>query len=363
MPEVPYGHPEAGFVEFEPLVAVAVELLAAVVASMALLLVLAGWVIGWLISELFGGIHVGPYHPFRSLGGALEGAMASIARPLISRLVALGHMLWAFCMVIWRFVYVVVGTFLGFFEQITGVGQSAQSGLATLKAKEQSDVDTIDRVVAADVNALHTQEQTDFNSLRTAEATDVHNLQTNINAVHDQLQGAEATDVHNLQANINSVSDKLEQQLGQSDTNLQNNINHVHDLLQAQIGQVQANLQGNINSNLATAEAFAQGLVGSGAPAGLIATVTALQSQVSKIATETAECLDPLCDTVTPQAKRLGNLGNLFQELESLGIEALLIALAAECLTDPAAVVNDISTVTHEVGDVVMTGFRDLIGV
>jgi hypothetical protein len=363
MPTLDKSHPEAGFIEFEPLVAVGVDLLFVVVAGMALLLVLAGWAIGWLLQALLGGISVFGFHPFGALGGALEGAMASIARPLISRMVAMGHMIWAFCMVIWRFVYVVVGTFIGFAEQIAGVGETSLGAVNALAAKEQSDINTIDGLVAAYVNALNNQEQADVNGLKAEVSTAVNNLQANINAVHDELQGTEATVATNLQANINGVYDTLEQQLGQSDTNLQNNINHAYDLLQGQIGQVQANLQGNINNALATAEAYAQGLVGSGAPASLIAAVTALQSQVSNIATETAECLDPLCDTVTPQAKRLGNLGKWLSDLEGLGIEALLIALAAECLTDPGAVANDISTVTHEVGDVVITGFRDLIGV
>jgi hypothetical protein len=41
----------------------------------------------------------------------------------------------------------------------------------------------------------------------------------------------------------------------------------------------------------------------------------------------------------------------------------LLIALAAEAVHDPGAVVADVSGVVHDVGDGMMAGYRDLVGV
>lgn len=98
------------------------------------------------------------------------------------------------------------------------------------------------------------------------------------------------------------------------------------------------------------------------AAAGVLA-IPGLLSSVGAITTEITECLEPLCDTVTPQAPRLGRLGQLFAELEQLGIEALIVALAAECLTDPGAVAADLDAVVTDVGQPIMAGFRDLIGV
>jgi hypothetical protein len=94
-----------------------------------------------------------------------------------------------------------------------------------------------------------------------------------------------------------------------------------------------------------------------------VASIPALLSRVATLEAEATRCLEPLCDTVTPQAPRLGNLGQFLQGLEDLAIEGIILALAAECLTNPSAVVTDVSTVVHDVGDVVMTGYRDLIGV
>lgn len=64
---------------------------------------------------------------------------------------------------------------------------------------------------------------------------------------------------------------------------------------------------------------------------------TQLQPQINKLATDVETCLDPLCDTVTPNAGQLGRLGGLLKGLEELGLVALLAAYIAEAVADPRA--------------------------
>jgi hypothetical protein len=91
--------------------------------------------------------------------------------------------------------------------------------------------------------------------------------------------------------------------------------------------------------------------------------MTALQSQTAKIQTETDECLTPLCDTVTPQAPRLGRLGHIFQGLEDLALVAFLLALTEEALHHPQALADDTAAVYRDVLGPVVTGFKDVVGI
>jgi hypothetical protein len=111
-----------------------------------------------------------------------------------------------------------------------------------------------------------------------------------------------------------------------------------------------------LTGRLDTVAAEIAGLATVGALAGLL-------TQVEAITTEVDTCLEPLCDTITPNASKLGNLGNLFKNMEALGVDAVLIALAAEAVANPAAVVDDIKTVVSDVGNPMVTTARDLIGV
>jgi hypothetical protein len=170
---------------------------------------------------------------------------------------------------------------------------------------------------------------------------------TDLSGIEAQLQ----SDVGSLQAEMQSMESTLNGAIANDVTGLQN-----------QIGSVQALLEQQVTNGVNTAEQFATGLVSGLGLGGITSTLTSLASRLSAVETETTECLDPLCDTVTPQAKRLGNLGKYLADLEALGIEALLLALAAECMTDPGAVVSDVSSVVNDVGGPMVSGIRDLIG-
>lgn len=131
----------------------------------------------------------------------------------------------------------------------------------------------------------------------------------------------------------------------------------------AQIASVQDVLNSEIDQVLSQSETFAQDLVAGLGVGALAAELTSVLPRVATLEAEAAECLEPLCDTVVPNAKGLGSLGNFLNNLELLGIDAFIIALAAEAVTDPAAVVADVTAVVNDVGGPILAGFRDLIGV
>jgi len=88
-----------------------------------------------------------------------------------------------------------------------------------------------------------------------------------------------------------------------------------------------------------------------------------LSPAINALKTETDECLKPLCDTVTPNAKSLGNLGHLLTGLSDAALWAALVALLAEAAHDPAAAVSDVEAALGGAVEGVYRGVADLIGV
>lgn len=66
-------------------------------------------------------------------------------------------------------------------------------------------------------------------------------------------------------------------------------------------------------------------------------------------------CGDPLC-------KNLSNFGNVIGALESLGLDALLVALIIELFNDPGAVAHEVATVVKPVVDVPYNLGADMTG-
>lgn len=356
------AHPEAGFVEFEPVVIGIVDFVFVLIALAALLLVGAGWVWGWLIVQLFGGISILGFHPFNALGNAIEGAMASIARPLIKRIVAFGHAAWSIVMVLWRFVYVVTQVLGGIAIRITAVAQNAISGLVSVRTY----VDNQIKALALYTEGLFGLENQTIAGVESQLLTDISRAEAASNtfaqAMRDQAIAIEKADVGNLRNTLNGDVASLNQTLRSDVLNLSNTIANDVRTINATITRDVTDLRQADATNLRTAENFATGLVSGLGIGTLRQTLTGLQSQVSKIATETTECLDPLCDTVTPQAPKLGNLGKYLKLLENLGVEAFFLALTIEAVRNPKAVADDMELVLEPLGDLSITVIRDTIG-
>lgn len=72
---------------------------------------------------------------------------------------------------------------------------------------------------------------------------------------------------------------------------------------------------------------------------------TQVAPELARVGQEVDTCLAPLCDSVTPNAKQLGKLGNVLKGLESLGIAALISGLVAAAVADPQAAATAIEDV------------------
>lgn len=101
-------------------------------------------------------------------------------------------------------------------------------------------------------------------------------------------------------------------------------------------------LHGEITNGVSQAESFAAGAASAAGAAAVAQTLTQVQPQLDAIKTETDQCLEPLCDTVTPNASQLGRLGNLLKLLEGLGLAGLLAALVGQAAVDPEGAANEV---------------------
>ena len=363
------GHPEAGFVELEPLVIPALDLTLVILGFVVVLFFAAGWVILQVIDKAFSYLKfsVGPFtfqfpNPVSPLNSLFQRAMYATWSLVEQHAVHFGRAAWSFIMMLWRFTYVVGDTMLQLSLRITGVSQSSQDGLAQLRAKEQADVNTIDAYVA------NAQAEIDNNRVFAQTYTDerIANLQalenTRIAAEATARANAVAAGVNQAEAFSHAEATTVLERAGTLFNQAEAHTNAVETQLEQRIQNATVGLEDLAARDLTTAESFATGAIASATPTIIAKAVEQLAPRLSKLETETAECLDPLCDTVTPQAKRLGQQAKNWQNLEELGLAALLIALAAECLTDPGAVASDVHTVVNDAGEPILTGFRDLIG-
>lgn len=356
-----------GFViPLEPL-AIGIEALPdLIVALMCLLVVVAAWVIMAVVFEVFGNISVLGAHPFGLAAGLASGllkaAMNKLGGPLMKYLDAVGHFFYGLAMTLWRPLYVLGDTITGLTTNLLGLSQSTSSRFTDTQGQIVAGDQATARVAANEL----TNNVGTLNDRITAERDSVNaDITANVDAVNGEI----ATTNHQVEVDFaaaNSHADDLYNQgvgVSQSlanqvevhaDTLFTDATNHANDLYNQAVGTAQslAN-QVELHADQITAAAI---------PTAVAQAVAQLQPQLSKVQTAVDDCLEPLCDTVTPNASRLGHLGNLFKDLEALAFDALIVALAAEALHDPAAVVNDVKTVVDDVGSPFMSAFRDLVG-
>jgi hypothetical protein len=359
---MPAVHP-FGLIELIPLALGGLDLTLIVGALAVLLVVVAGWVFFAVVADTFKNISVWGSHPFGFLAGLLKAAMDKLGGTLMQYLDPIGHFFYGLAMMIWRPLYIIGATIEGLVTQIRGVSQSSQSTAAADRAAEQNDIEAVNADIGRNVAALNAE----IANVQAAESAD---LARNVAALNDEITNVDASLTQAIQANVSGLENiinervtTLQGQIADTTNELLGDLDANTAGLEGNINNVQTVLEGQIANGVATAENFATGLVSGLGVGALTTTLTALQGQTNKIQTAVDDCLEPLCDTVTPNAGRLGNLGNLFKGLEDLAVEAVILALAAEAIHDPGAVVADISGTVGAVGGAVLQGYRDLVGV
>ena len=355
------AHP-LGFIELIPLAIGAEDLVLVIWALAAMLVVGAAWILMAVVFEVFGNISVLGAHPFALAAGLLKAAMDKLGGQLMQYLDPIGHFFYGLAMGIWRPLYVIGDTIAGLVTQILGVNQALQSGLSGLRSLEQSDVQNLINNLHADIGNV----EADIGGTLQAAETYANQVSDGVLGDAEHLYNLAEGDIVNRAAATRAYADQV-------GAGVLGDAEHLYNLAEGDIvnsaAATRAYADQVSNGVLSQAEHLynlAEGdIVNSKAAAvteAVAEAVATLQPQLSKVQTAVDDCLEPLCDTVTPQAPRLGRLGNLLQGLESLAVEAVILALAAEAVHDPAAVVSDVKTVVQDVGGGALNGFRDLIG-
>lgn len=351
-----------GFVEFVPLAIGAVDLVWVIIALAGWIMLAAGWSIYSPIFDILNKVSIFGVRPFAFINSLLFDSMQKLAAIFLKRLSPVGHFFWALGQTIWRPLYVIVDTLQYVVSTINGVNQQISRQVSQLKAQEQADVARLAAQEAASVRALENRMAALQSSLTNLISTDIHAVQAQEQASVTALENRMAALQSSLTATINA-------DIAGVNRTISNDITAVNRTIATDIAGVDAtirtdvsSLTSNINAVRSSIPAVALGVVTSQAPTIVARAVAQVQPEVNAIKTELTECLDPLCADVTPNAPRLGRNLNWLKNLEALGFEAALFALAAECLTNPGAVVADVSAVVHEVGDVVVDGGKTLIG-
>jgi hypothetical protein len=177
---------------------------------------------------------------------------------------------------------------------------------------------------------------------------------TQINTVDTTITGLNNTVVSNYDSLVNQITgvktdvlSEANRLFGQAETGIRT--------LQGEVAGIPAEITGAIDQ-------IVPGDIAAALAAAGVAAIPGLLSRVGTLTAEVDGCLKPMCGPGNAWAQKLGHLGSLMQGLEELGLEALFVALAAECFTHPDTVVEDFGSVIHAVGDPMMTALRDVIG-
>jgi hypothetical protein len=163
---------------------------------------------------------------------------------------------------------------------------------------------------------------------------------------------ADAGVLNQAKADVNAVQSQLTALVGANVTQLQDSIKTVAEQAITEV-----------KNAVSTAEQFATGLAGGAVTSAVAQAVAQLQPQINAIETETDSCLAPLCDTVTPNAKQLGNLGKLLSGFTDAALLGVLLAVLVEAVHNPGQLATDIE---NDLGSLVTgaaSGLRSLIGV
>jgi hypothetical protein len=347
-----------------PLLVIAgVDIVALLVAIAVLLVLGAFWVFGTIIERVIGHVPI--------VGGAMGHVftdyLSSVIQSVIGGFDALthsvAHYFWAFGVGVWHLTYKLVQAIAdakswaisayahasGLFGTAEGdITASLGQALAATAAAEAFAVNVAENLfsgVESDISGL----------LDTAEAFAVAQATTVLHDAEDLFNRAEA-DTAGILSTAEAFAQSAASTVLDEAAHLYNEgiayTNSVADVLNADIDAV----IGEATSVAESAAAVAAAAAAAGVLAQVLPRVVALEA-------EAAECLAPLCDTITPNAGILGNLGSLLGLLGQAATWALLVELLVGAATDPAAAVADLQSTIVGPINAIARDVSDLIGV
>lgn len=339
----------------------AFELVAFVVAIMALLLLIAGHHIIGILKSILGRVPlIGGYLGSIAVAWvtdamkAYEAAYQEAVRPV-------AHFLWAIGVGVWHFAYNVVVTIEDAKTWATNAMAAAiaannaiwpavQSGVASAFAAAQG------LVASAYSSLAHLIDQTATNAAAGTAAAEAlaHSLADQVSSeaatLFGQAEAAATAQVQQAEALAQGLADSVQSEavrlFGQAETAI--------GVLQQDVLGIPAEITGVIDGTV-------PGLI-TGAIAGAIPGILAqVIPRVAALEAEATTCLEPLCDTVTPNAKQLGDLGKLLKDLEGLAAAGALMGLLVAAVEAPAGTARVVVDATSWV-DTLATDLVDVVG-
>ena len=341
----------------------AVDLVAMAVALLCILLLLAGNQIFRVIAAVFSKVPVIGGTISSVITSTLADTMASIASTLESQVAGWAEFLWGLAHSLWNFANIAATSIADAKNWAFSAWQHAdnlfESSTSTINARVQAALGPLE----ADIGSVQDLLNNDIAALSAAGAAGTAAAEALAHALADQVQSEAATlfgqaeaaataGVQQAEALAQALADQVQSEAVTLFGQAEGAIGVIQGQVQALPGQIEGTIPGIVDG-------IVPGII-AGAIPGILAQVI---PRVAALEAQADECLEPLCDTVTPNAGRLGNLGNLFKGLEDLAVEAVILALAAEAVHNPAAVAHDVETVVSDVGGGALRGFRGLVGI
>jgi hypothetical protein len=346
----------------------AVDLIGFLVALAAILAVGALWVFFQPLVSLFNNVRINfLWIHTEGLGDAISNGLEDAMKGIVNTYATLSHdaahFMWVLGVGIWHAIYNIV---TGITQALGLANQAVQTAAGTAAllpdaisgaiSSANSYADGVLSVAEADATNLYNSAISTAEGLYNDSIAHADTLYNDAIGTAEGLYNDSIAHADGLYNDAISTAQSLATAAALDGINQADN---VYNDLVGQIGSVQDVLNGEIDKVLDDAETFATGA----AAAAAALSVAGLLTRVGTLEAEATECLEPLCDTVVPQAAQLGRLGQFLNNLETLAIDGFIIALAAEAVTDPAGVAADVVSVVNDVGGPVLAGFRDLIGV
>lgn len=320
-----------------------VELVAFIVALSVFLTLLAGWVFFKAFGAVTGGgFSIFGWNPVTSITDFLGDAMKSVVGVFSAQADAVAHWLWAYGVGLWHLAYQIV-------SGIEDAKRWAVQGVSSAVTGLQTSVDHAD--------ALFSQAQTDLRNGLTVTEEHVGDVLTIASALFNTAE-ADIVRVANADADAavsvavsyaNTLYDQAVTRIDTLKGELVADINTtsayaatLYDEAVTRIDTLKGELVTDIAGALGTAETYADAVAKAAAGVAAAGVLAQVLPQVFSVTADIAECVEPLCDTITPNAGVLGKLGQFLTGLEALGVVALLFELVDQAVTNPQGAASDL---------------------
>lgn len=201
-------------------------------------------------------------------------------------------------------------------------------------------------ILQNDVAQLQAQLNAGVQSYTTDFAVQLINLQNQITALQQEVSAAGGVVQGVTAADLVGLQDKVESDIAKALTEAEGYTNSQDSVLQSDITGLQGQVLGIPQEILGEIEQTVPGLIQTALAGAGVAAIPGIISAVQALEAEATTCLEPLCDTVTPNANQLGDLGKLLKDLEGLFAAGALMALLVAAVEDPKGTANAIVDVT-----------------